>query len=144
MTKGTIPSKDSTFHIEIMGELTKTQYQGEFTCKILNHKGRALVDKHRAFLNGESPNQLELETLTLHHRIAHLRYALTKFPNWWLESDLGYELYDSNVVTEVYGKVMQAEREWYRLVWGDEALAKLENPEPETDTQPIIEPDEQN
>ena len=137
--QGAIPSKQTTVQIDVIGELTKTRYLGSFTVKILNQKERALVQRHKAFLNGDHANQLDIATLNYHHMVAYLRYALVsppegEMPKFWLTSDLGYELYDQNVVIELYNKAIEFEETWYRSIWGDEALTSEKKDEPKAES----------
>jgi hypothetical protein len=123
-----IPATESDFVVEVEGEVTKRRFIGDFSCKIPRKKEQCLIDKHRAFLNGPQPEQLSPETLRFHHMISYLRYTLDDkgCPKWWKESDLGYELYDENVVKSVYDKVLEFEVEWLKAVWGEEAVNKLQ------------------
>lgn len=59
--------------------------------------------------------------------ISYLRYTLNvkECPRWWKESDLGYEMYDENVVEAIYDKVLEHEVQWMRAVWGDEHVDQL-------------------
>ena len=72
-----MPSTVGEFSIEIQGDLTGKQYGGDYKCKILNRKDRAMISKHRAFLNGPLEDQLDIDTLQYHHKIAYLRFSLT-------------------------------------------------------------------
>lgn len=130
-----LPEMDGDFQVEVIGNITKKRVIGEFSCKIMNRKERALVAKHRAFLNGEMASQLDIATLRFHMMISYLRYALTDYPKWWKEADLGYELYDENIVKEVYDKVLEFEEEWIKEVWGEEAVNKLKTEDEEEDEQ---------
>lgn len=123
--KHEMPATEMTFQIEVTGEMTKKRFIGEFTCRIPTKKDLCLIDKHRAFLNGENADQLNPSTLVFHNQIAYLRYVLKEFPKFWRESDLGYALHDGNIVGEVYSKVIDFERQWLREIWGDEALEKF-------------------
>lgn len=139
-TKGELPATESTFVIEVIGDFTQKRFVGEFTCKILNQKERALVSKHRAMLNGEHFQQLDIMTLSLHQMISYLRYSLIpQYPKFWQDSDLGYELFDLNVIREVFNQVMEFEESWFVAVWGEDHLKKLRSdekakPEPETES----------
>lgn len=118
---GSVPIKTHQFSIETVGNITTKRFIGDFTCQILNIKNRALVDKHRAFLNGEYAQEVDAATLWMHLMISHLRYALIgELPKWWVESDLGYELYDTNVIKAVYDAVMDFEAKWYTELHGVE------------------------
>jgi hypothetical protein len=122
-----IPPTETDLTIEVEGEVTKKKFIGEFTCKIPRRKELCLIDKHRAFLNGSMPDLLDPQTLRFHHEISYLRYTVTESPKWWKEADLGYELYDGNVVTALYEKVLAFEVEWLTAVWGEEAVKKLQS-----------------
>jgi hypothetical protein len=111
---------NNTFQIQVQGIVTGKMYEGEFSSKIPNAKDQALIAKHRAMLNGGFDDGLDPGTLNLHYRISYLRYTLTQFPDWWKKSDLGYELYDINVIDEVYGKVLKFETDWMTAVWGEQ------------------------
>jgi hypothetical protein len=119
-----VPATETDFSVQVEGETTKKQFAGDFTVKIPRRKEQCLIDKHRAFLNGEQPEQLEAATLRFHHMIAYLRYTITESPKWWKEADLGYELYDENVVKAIYDKMLEFEVEWLKEVWGEEAINK--------------------
>lgn len=121
-----LPPMEGEFDIEIEGDVTRKRFLGTFSCKLLNKKGRALVDRHRALLNGPDATSLNTETLNLHHRVSYLRYALTEpYPKFWLDSDLGYNLYDGIVIEKVYDEVLAWEEAWMREVWGDESVESL-------------------
>ncbi len=124
--KKDIPATETEFQLEAEGDVTKKKFIGDFTCRIPRRKEQCLIDKHRAFLNGAMPEQLDSATLRFHHMISYLRYTITESPKWWKENDLGYELYDESVVKAVYDKVLAFEVEWLKEVWGEEAVAKLQ------------------
>lgn len=124
----TVPSAECEFTLDIIGDVTKKRFVGEFTCKIPRKKEQCLIDKHRAFLNGNFADMLDATTLRFHHMISYLRYTIMteNAPKFWKESDLGYELYDENVVKEIYDKVLEFEVEWLKEIWGEEAVNKLQ------------------
>jgi hypothetical protein len=122
-----IPETSTDFTVQVEGTITKKQFIGEFTCKIPRRKEQCFIDKHRAALNGTTPELLEESTLVFHHMISYLRYTITESPKWWKESDLGYDLYDEHVVKAVYDAVLDFETTWLKKVWGDEAVEKLQS-----------------
>lgn len=124
-----VPDTEAEITIDVEGDITKRRFVGEFTCRIPRKKEQCLIDKHRAFLNGPQPEQLDPETLRFHHMISYLRYTVDdkNCPKWWRESDLGYELYDVSVVQALYDKVLEFEVAWLKEVWGEEAVNKLLN-----------------
>jgi hypothetical protein len=125
-----IPSSECTFQIDVVGDVTKKKYVAEFTCRIPRRKEQCLIDKHRAFLNGSMAEMLDPATLRFHHMISYLRYTIDteSAPKFWKESDLGYELYDENVVATLYERVLAFEVEWLKAIWGEEHVAKLQRP----------------
>jgi hypothetical protein len=116
--KKSLPEMEHSFTIQVEGMLTRLPFDGNFTCKIPNAKTQAAIGKHKAMLNGGFSSELDLGTRNLHHMISYLRYTLTDMPKWWKDADLGYDLYDVNVIEEIYSKVLQFEKAWYESVWG--------------------------
>lgn len=116
--KKSIPPTETSFTIQTEGNLTKTQFEGNFACKIPNVKTQAAIAKHRAMLNGGFDDGLDIGTRNLHHMISYLRYTLTETPKWWQEADMGYELFDINVIEEVYQRVLDFEKAWFEQIWG--------------------------
>lgn len=121
------PATENTFQIDVEGEVTKKRFLGEFTCRIPRRKEQCLIDKHRAYLNGDLAAMLDPATLQFHHMISYLRYTLMteSVPKFWKESDLGYELYDANVVQAVYDKVLEFEVDWLTQIWGRDTVNKI-------------------
>ena len=126
MTKPKVmPESSSSFSVEVEGDWSKQTFSGSFSCKIPRLKEQSQIDKHRVLLNGGLESQLAAQTVDLHYMISYLRFTLTEFPQWWKDSDLGYELLDLNVVKAVYDQVMAFEKSWLIEVWGEEAAQKL-------------------
>lgn len=116
--KKTLPEMEHSFSIDLEGSLTKQSWQGNFTCKIPNAKIQAMIAKHKTLLNGGFDEHLDIGTKNLHHMISYLRYTLTDIPKWWKDADMGYELYDINVIEAVYAKVLEFEKAWFEEIWG--------------------------
>lgn len=117
-----LPDSENSFNIsELKGNFTGKIWSGNFSSKIPNLKLNSQIDKHQALLNGGiTPSALPQETVDFHYMIAYLRYCLIEYPNWWKEADMGFELYDINVVKEVYNKARSFEEQWVKDVWGEE------------------------
>lgn len=132
-----LPDMSHDFDIELEGQITKIPYEGAFQCKIPNVKDQSAIAKHKAYLNGGFDETLDVGTRNLHHMISYLRYTLTSFPDWWKNSDLGYELYDANIVETVYGKVLEFEQDWMEKVWGtpEEEEAQEQAKEEESESE---------
>ena len=121
-----LPEQTSTFTIDIIGDTTRLPFQGTFSCKILNIKDQAQVRKYLAQLNGGLENSLDIAVLQLHERIAFLRYAITDCPDFWINASYGYELYDVNVIEEVYKKTLEFEENWINQIWPEKSDKKNE------------------
>ncbi len=114
-----LPPDETTFVIDVIGEVTKRRFLGEFTCKIPTIKDQCMMDKHRSYLNGEFSDNLEPGTLKFNKMVAYLRYTLKDVPSFWKKVDMGYELRDPNVIEEVYNQVLAFEDKWLKQVWDD-------------------------
>lgn len=111
-----LPDTEHEFSIDLEGETTKTSYSGTFKSRIPNLKMRAAVLKKQEELTGGVTEDIILNNMT--YMISHLRATLVEMPDWWKNADYGYELFDLNVVSEVYKKVTDFEEDWKNLIWG--------------------------
>ena len=127
-----LPDMSHRFEVDLKGQLTNLGYKGEFVCKIPSAKDQSAIAKHKAYLNGGFEDGLDVGTRNLHHMISYLRYTLKEFPKWWEDNDLGYELYDVNVIETVYGYVLEFEQNWMKKVWG-EVAEEVESESEETE-----------
>lgn len=114
-----IPSTEFNFQIEVVGNVTKKRYIGDFTSRIPRMKEQSMIEKHEAILNGNIPQFLPPGILKLHRMISYLRYTVTESPKFWKDADLGFELMDINVVEEVYNRVLANEEAWMKQIWGE-------------------------
>lgn len=114
-----LPEMVNSFDIEIEGSLTKTKYSGNFSCQIPNLRTQALIAKHKAMLNAGLEDILDIATQNLHHMVSYLKYTLVEVPKFWEESACGYDLFDINVVEDIYNKVLEFEEAWSVSIWGD-------------------------
>ena len=112
-----LPDMEKSFIISLTGEFTRTKFEGEFKCRIPNNETKTKVSKYRAMLNEGLDDHLDIGTRNYHQMIAYLKYTLVKFPDFWEETNSGMQLYDVNIVEEVYNKVLAFEEEWVSKVW---------------------------
>jgi len=117
MSIKTLPSMEHTFTINIKGSETAQQFDGTFTYKRPNQRMKSEIAKTTARLNEELKG-LDEDTLLVHRILASLRHTLIKSPEWWQKSDFGYELYDVNVIFEIFKACTNFENEWFEKVWG--------------------------
>lgn len=114
-----IPDKDQEFELKVTGTLTKEKYLGTFKCRIPNLRTQAQIAKTKAFLNAGYDESLDAQAKNLHHMVSYLKHTITEAPEWFSESESGYDLYDVNVVEEIYRKVLGYEEAWLKKIWGN-------------------------
>ena len=122
-----LPKVNPLFSLEdVKGDLSGHIYSGDFECKISNLRIQGQIDKYFKFLNGGMDATLDRQTLKLHKMSAYCKFALTVYPEWFLHSDFGLDLYDLNVLEAVYDKILEKEEEWLTGIWGNKEEAKPE------------------
>lgn len=121
----TLPSMETTFTIDVKGSDTGQQYQGTFTYKRPNLRARSNAAKLAARLNEDLVN-LDSDMKFTHQILAELRFSLIQTPEWWQKSDFGLELFDENVIFEIYKNCVAFEKDWTDKVWGKQEEKKAE------------------
>lgn len=111
-----LPEMDFEFKVQTKGNETGKEWVGDFKYRRPTLGGRARISITRTRLNGDLENIDDAEVRQLNDALAHLRHTLTKFPQWWADSMFGMELYDGNLVSEIYNKCMDFEAEWKEKV----------------------------
>lgn len=116
----TLPPMNHTFLVDLEGSETKQKFTGTFTYKRPNLRSKSQIAKMAARLNEDLKN-LDEDIAFLHQVLAHLYYTLEPHDNavWWKSSDNGYNLYDVNVVIEIYKECQKFEDKWFKEVWGE-------------------------
>lgn len=125
MSIATLPSMEKTFTIDVKGSDTGQQFQGTFTYKRPNLRAKSNAAKLAARLNEDLKN-LDEDTKFIHDVLANLRFSLIETPEWWQKSDFGLNLYDTNVIFDIYKACVDFENEWTEKVWGNQDKAKEE------------------
>lgn len=113
-----LPKTNPYFEIDIVGELTKERYTGEFETLIPNMRIQTKVSMFKAFLNGGLDNSLDAATLNIHNMVAYCKHCLVKCPEWFTESSFGLDLYDYNVLETIYNAIIKKEEEWLKSLEG--------------------------
>jgi len=114
-----LPSTETTFVIDAVGEDTGQHFEGSFTYKRPNIRNRNSI----ALLHNRlklSQTNLSEDTDMLMYMVAFLKYTLIDAPKWWEESDGGLELFDIAPITEVFVKTREFEEEWKKQVFPEE------------------------
>lgn len=125
MSISTLPSMETTFTLNLKGTDTAKQYDGSFTYRRPNRRAKSEAAKLTARLNEDLKN-LDEDTKFVHEVLGTLRFTLVESPEWWAKEDYGLNLYDENVIFEIYKVCMKFEREWTEKVWGNQEKAKEE------------------
>ncbi len=118
MSIKTLPSMEHTFLVDTKGSETGQAFQGTFVYKRPNFRIKSEIAKMKARLNEDLKN-LDEDTSFLHGIVSNLRHTLIKYPDWWSEADFGYELYDVNVILDIYKECKKFEDKWFEEVWGE-------------------------
>lgn len=112
-----MPSMEHTFDIQIKGRETGINWVGKFTYKRPTLAQRSMIEAFRVKLTGDLYTVSE-NIQDMNEALAHLRFTLVKYPDWWKEADFGGSLFDYNVVMEVFGEVVKFEEEWKQKIHG--------------------------
>ena len=107
-----LPSKERTFEIDCVGEVTGKRYEGAFTvlCSLnIGQKHALALEKTRLIGNYSSPTE---DLIGLSVLLANLRIKIVDGPEWWKQSRGGATLEDEEVVVTLFEKIQEAERAW--------------------------------
>lgn len=113
-----LPLMQHTFNISVKGSETSKIFEGSFTYVRPNLHKRAEISKMRTRLSGDLKN-LPYDVQLFNEMCATLFYCLQEKPQWWSDSNEGRDLYDINVVEEIYKECQDFEQEWLSKVLGD-------------------------
>ena len=119
-----LPAMDHTFDITVTGQETGVTYVGRFKYRRATLGQRTRIDVMRTRLNGDLET-LDSEVKEFSQAIAHLRFTIVESPDWWTASNYGSELYDGNVIAEVYNQAMDFESKWKEQVFGADAAKTM-------------------
>ena len=107
-----LPKNESIFDIDIVGDTTFKQYQGQFTVRcVLTAGQRHNMELEKSRLLGTSPQPTDA-LIGLAEVLGTLRAKVVEAPEWWKQSIGGSNLSDENVLMELYAKVGEAENKW--------------------------------
>lgn len=97
-----------SFDIKVTGDRTGEIWFGTFgALKRLSHRQELLRDKLRRELLGDLADSATLRAKEQADMIAELQVSLTTVPAWWSSAGNGLDLYDDNILSEVYMKVIE-------------------------------------
>ena len=124
MSFSTLPAMEHSFSINTEGTDTKQRFTGNFTYKRPNIRLKSDISKMTARLNEDLQN-LDEDVAFLHFVLSTLRYTLTNMPDWWKEADYGMDLYDTNVILDIYKAVRKFETSYFEELYGQQDKAVI-------------------
>ena len=110
-----LPPMEFTFDLNKKGSDTQKVYTGSFTYRRLSIGNQGKAGVLKAQLNGDLAN-VGQDVDQLHEMISWLRFGIVDYPEWWRESNFGIDLYDGNIVKEIYSLVSDFEKKWIEKV----------------------------
>lgn len=115
-----LPSMEHTFEIQTKGQESGINWVGKFKYRRPTLGARSKIEVLTKRMNGDLVT-IDEETRLFNEAVAHLRYTLVEYPDWWKDSGLGVDLFDGNIVGEIYSKCMDFEMEWKKKVFSGDA-----------------------
>lgn len=111
-----LPKNEASFDVDVQGDTTFKQYQGQFTVRcVLSMGQKHAMELEKSRLLGSYTNPTdELEGLAI--IFASLRAKVIEAPEWWKQSMGGATVNDENVLIELYNQAEKAEKEWRQKV----------------------------
>lgn len=104
--------KGVPFTISVEGDKTGEKFFGEFKAKpFLSHGDELYRDRLRKEYLGPSPEASSQEAIERAEILSQLAVRLQDAPKWWKEARNCLDLYDSNVVFEVFSGVAKIAQE---------------------------------
>lgn len=103
------------FSFNSTGEFTGQIWLGEFEVKpILSPRDRAFADSERRRFMGspEFENNVDQTVQNAAFMIGQLKARLIKYPSWVKETDFLAEMIDTNILTELFDKVFQIQKDY--------------------------------
>jgi len=125
-----LPSKESVFDFDHTGVDTGKRYEGQFKVLCLldmGQKHRLELEKTRLLGNYANPTDGLAGIAII---LANLRVKIVDAPEWWKQSNGGYNVQDEDALVALYDKVLEAEVEWRKqmIEKGKKAQAETASP----------------
>lgn len=103
------------FFINVKGETTGLEYSGSFTAKaLLSHAEQMEVEALRREFLGSYAATADQRNKNQATIFAGLSFRLTEAPDWWKQAGNGVQLYDDNVMAEVWEQAIKVETEFLK------------------------------
>lgn len=106
-----LPTTDAVFDFSFTSDLGK-KYEGQFTVRcLLNMRQKHVLELEKTRLLGNYSNPTD-ELAGIAIILATLRARIVDAPEWWKQSDGGFNISDIDALNALYDKVLTAEVEW--------------------------------
>lgn len=107
-----LPKKEQSFDIDVVGDTTGYHYKGTFTAKcVLNMSERHTMELEKTRLQADYANpSAGLAGISI--SLATIRTKIVDGPAWWKDSDQGATLMDENIVFRLYDECNKLETNW--------------------------------
>lgn len=129
-----LPSKESAFDFDHTGLDTGKRYEGQFKVLCLldmGQKHRLELEKTRLLGNHANPTDGLAGIAII---LANLRVKIIDAPEWWKQSNGGYNIQDEDALVALYDKVLASEAEWRNKMMEKGKKAQEASP-PQSSTQ---------
>lgn len=111
-----LPENKHVFDFDMVGDTTGKEYKGQFTSVcVLNMLQKQLLGIEKTKLQADFTNP-DPELKGIATILSNLRIRLMDAPEWWNQSDGGYDLQDENVIVALYSSVLEGENKWRSTV----------------------------
>lgn len=99
-------SETVDFSIDVKGELSGTDYKGFFSClPRLSHRLTLEKDRKYREILGNDPGNASDSSKMLAIYLADFSVRLTKYPDWFRDSNFGADLEDWDVINTIAEKI---------------------------------------
>jgi len=110
-----LPVMEHTFEINKKGKNAQKVYTGSFTYKRLSIGDQSKAGILKTKLNGDLIN-VDQDVNHLHDMLSWLRYGLIEYPEWWRDCNFGNDLFDVDIIEDIYRQVFKFETEWVKKI----------------------------
>lgn len=115
-----LPNMEHRFKIQLTGEESGINWAGEFLYRRPTLRERTMIEVMRKRMGGDLMT-IDAEVAGYNEAVSYLRFTLKEYPEWFRDTDMGGDLYDGNVVLEIYNKCVAFEAEWRKKTFGGNA-----------------------
>lgn len=120
-----LPTPEYLFKIEKTDSETGVQYNGDFVYRRLTIGEKIKLQEWVSDqIKSDSKDKKDDPTRSLWMTLAMIRFGCIECPAWFKDSDYGVDLYDFDIINEIFIKRSEKENEWVDKV--KEKAAKVE------------------